>query len=258
MSDHPAVQVGQSMSAAEPRVTLETQMQHLSELSDLLSHRLQLSEAAAVGSNVEDGPCSADLLPADAVVTTEPATSTSGAAAVSQRTVIRPNAALQSQAAAVGSADCTANRLDWEATPAAVLVVDTSATEAMHMFDKHRADAAGEPNTASSAGAAGRLSVELSHSAAASHSKPEAGVEQSEASSYAHQTSAGQPAFTVRTVLGEAGQGIQQPGNSRQEQAALDLQLWAAASDDEGFEAGNSRVSRHASVRDGVDLRFEP
>lgn len=254
MSDHPTVPAGQNMSAAEPRVTLRTQMQQLSELSDLLSHRLQLSEAAAVGPSVEDSPCLANLLPAAAVRSTEPAANAAGAAAVSPGTVRRRNTALQPQAAALGSADCTAYKLDSGATPAAL---DTLATDSKHMLNKHRADLAEDLKAASSAGAAGQLCTGPSRSAAASHSKPEAGVEQSETDHHAHQAPARQPAFTVRTVLDEAGHGVPPSGGSRQEQAVLDLQLWGAASDDEGGETGNSQVFQACQcLRDRTELRF--
>lgn len=180
----------QATATIDPRAVLKTQLQQLSNLSDLLSQRLQLGDA---GSKDES----------DIHKCTD-AGATSGEAH-HRHAVAAPAAIVLNAAPMLASAET-------------------------------KADATSPPNTAEAADTHYSRSTSEPY-AAASQTAPNA-EEASDSACTSNLLTMQQPAFTVRTVLVEPTLQRGPFRDQEYQQGDPGLQIWGAASDDEGSEAG--------------------
>ena len=179
----------QATTTMEPRAVLKTQLQQLSNLSDLLSQRLQLGDAESKDeSDIHES--------SDAVATSGDA---------HHRAVAAPAAMASTAAPMLASAE-------------------------------HKADEASPPETAEAADTHYSRSTSGPY-AAASQTAPNA-KEASDPASTSDLLPMQQPAFTVRTVLVEPPLERGPFRDQEHLQGDPGLQIWGAASDDEGSEAG--------------------
>lgn len=202
----------QTTGSSEPQAKLKTQMQQLSDLSDMLSERLQLGNSAAL-------PDQAPSVNADASNSLSmPSGSTTEASSVTAATFSSDKH--DANAAATQPEKATAGR------DGSILHAHLPTALASHA----KADAVAETQSAAQ-------SVQMPFR------QPDLDVPQpseaSECSAEPNAMVAGQPTLRVSNVMVDAYQGMGPRGLDRQVQGGSQLQDWGAASDDEGFATGS-------------------